>query len=52
MKTGSWIPGMRMGNMGYIQFNLAFDKGAQRGSEAPLPTVKIHITPILLKFKP
>ena len=31
MKIGSWILGMRMGNIGYISFNSVFDKGAQKG---------------------
>ena len=52
MKIGSWNLCMRIGKMGYIQFNLVYDKGAQRGSEALLPIVKSHILPILMKFKP
>ena len=34
--------------MSYIKFNLVFDKGAQKGAEAP---VKIQMPPILMKFK-
>ena len=36
---------MRMGNMGYIKFNLVFDKGSP-------PPWKIQIPLILMKFKP
>ena len=49
MKIGSWILGMRRGNMSYIKFNLVLDK---RGGRSPLPPVKIQIPPILMKFKP
>ena len=41
---------MRMGNMGYISFNLIFYKRTQRGAEGP--PVKIQIRPILMKSKP
>ena len=34
MKIGSWILGMRTGNMGYIYFNLVFDK-VHEGQEVP-----------------
>ena len=40
MKIWSWILGMRMGNMGYIYFNLVFDKGRNGGRRFPLPYVK------------
>ena len=43
---------MRMGNMGYIQFNVVSDKGAQRGREGPPAHLKIHMLPILMKFRP
>ena len=33
---------MRMGNIGYIQFDLVFYKGAQRGQEvSPVPREKL-----------
>ena len=47
MKTASLILGMRMGNMGYMQFNLVFHKGQR----ACPPTVKIQIPSILMTFK-
>ena len=49
MKIGSWILGMKMGNMGNIYFDLVFDKGAQWGQKL---TMKIEIRLILMKFKP
>ena len=44
MKIESWILGMRMGNMGYIYFNLVFDKGHKGGRKFPLPSVKSLLT--------
>ena len=52
MKIESWILGMRMGNMGYIYFNLVFDKGHKGGRRFPCPLWKVDIPPILMKFKP
>ena len=40
MKIESWILGMRMGNMGYIYFNLVFNKGHKGGRRFPLLSVK------------
>ena len=43
---------MRMGNMGYIYFNLVFDKGHKGAGGSPCPLRKADIHPILMKFKP
>ena len=51
MNIGSWILVMRMGDMGYIYFNLVFDKGHKGGRWFPLPSMKIQIPLILMKFK-